>query len=99
MSVYLYGFSETFERNPYVMWFRKQNLQKGQRLPSRKDSMKELNISATTLSHAYSYLWGSTGEIGWEEHGDNHFVKENGIKFVPKDGWYLSSKLIAKCQK
>lgn len=99
MIVYPSGFSEKLESNPYVIWFREQNLQKGQQLPSREESMKELKISATTLSHAYSYLWGSTGEIGWEENGDGHFVKENGVKYVPSDGWYLNSKLIAKCRK
>lgn len=99
MIVYPSGFSELFESNPYVIWFRRQNLQKWQRLPSREESMKELKISATTLSHTYSYLWGSTGESGWEEHGDGHLVKENDIKYVSSDGWYMNFELIAKCRK
>ena len=87
------GFSETFEANEFVVWFREQGFQKGTQLPSLKEIMEEQGITRRTLDQGISYLWGATGELNWE--GNSYFIEEK-VKYVPKEGWYLEEKLLKK---
>ena len=81
------------ESNPFVQWFRSQNLPNGKSIPSEVELAKKLNLNKTLVNHGLNYLW-NTNELLWNAKG--MYVREGKVKYVKNDGWYLNGKLIQK---